>query len=803
MLALRRTRPWWSLIDCCILLPLLFSSCSGDERNHASGISSLQGHRSSEETNVDLSLFRGNKEDSSGGDGTLSKKSETVESAGNSAPAIFGDEARVIDNQDKQLGGGLGGSVLHSHVEPQHVGAIAGIGAPPAANLGAKATYPTQPPPAKHALPPRKTPPPRPAKAAELVHVDKLPLRTFSRYIVNTQNMRVKWACINWGGAYLTTHVVGGLEVQPLANLSRRISELGFNCVRLAYSTEGYVRNPVVQDSNLAANPQLHGMRFREVFDKVIESLTSEGLMVIINNHISKAGWCCNVDQDEGLWYVPHYNESLWIESLVGLATRYRHNPLVVAFDLRNEPHDTKLHKLTWGDGNLETDWALAAERAGNRILENSPDALIVVSAICFCMDLRPMKDRQIELMYPNRVVYEVHNYIEFQLATLITNNIFSWIGAERIGIGVACICGIIIIYLRKAWSRLGVPLPPRGVVRMTTGFWVAVANLVAAAVYLWMFSFYTLYCDYYAWTWCVPLICTHLGLAVCFAVLFAWGFFSYSHYSGECSNILGESLVTGDAVDMELSNLEGFVGLSTQVSRTMRVTSFDVDEDAGPTTATAQATGLILGAPVWKRADRIEPGWGSVPSAWRQIFGEDRYREVVSTHSWDRGVCAGMQCCCLSAVLCAVFIALAAAATAADSYYYLQSVFDQKWGFALQEGYPYTAPVWMGEFGQDTRGRYWKHLLSYMSKRDLDFAYWTFNGLKLSEGAFDGMGHWHPYARPAWEDESFGILNQDYYTIRQPWKIMDLLAVMGSPSGWVADDYPCDRAVLGNACGG
>lgn len=69
-----------------------------------------------------------------------------------------------------------------------------------------------------------------------------------------------------------------------------------------------------------------------------------------------------------------------------------RRNPLVVAFDIRNEPHDVPARHMTWGDGNPATDWAYAAERAGDAILDVNPDLLIVVSALCFCMDLRPVK---------------------------------------------------------------------------------------------------------------------------------------------------------------------------------------------------------------------------------------------------------------------------------------------------------------------------------------------------------------------------------------------------------------------------
>eukprot|EP00435_Cladocopium_sp_Y103_P001014 s3838_g1.t1 len=121
---------------------------------------------------------------------------------------------------------------------------------------------------------------PRTRNGASLVNIAKLPLHTKGRYIVNVENERVKWACINWAGkptrrdknlgAYSLPAVVGGLEAQNLTNLAARISNLGFNCVRLCYSTENHLMNPLVKDEDLAANPRLKGKRFMEIFEQTV-----------------------------------------------------------------------------------------------------------------------------------------------------------------------------------------------------------------------------------------------------------------------------------------------------------------------------------------------------------------------------------------------------------------------------------------------------------------------------------------------------------------------------------------------------
>lgn len=170
----------------------------------------------------------------------------------------------------------------------------------------------------------------------------------------------------------------------------------------------------------------------------------------------------------------------------------------------------------------------------------------------------------------------------------------------------------------------------------------------------------------------------------------------------------------------------------------------------------------------------------------------------VACLHWWRPGFCTGRFLCLSSMGLRLDFRTIRLAFPGRPP-----AVVDWKWGFALQEGYPYTAPVWMGEFGGDTRGRYWKHLISYLSVRDVDFAYWSLDGVKLTNGIYDILGHWKPYKHAQWEEETYGLLNSDYNTIRHPWKLLDVQAIMSSPASWTADDYPCDRAVLGNACGG
>jgi endoglucanase len=50
----------------------------------------------------------------------------------------------------------------------------------------------------------------------------------------------------------------------------------------------------------------------------------------------------------------------------------------VFAADLNNEPHGC----ASWGDGDMKTDWRLAAQRLGAVVLEANPRLLVFVEGV-------------------------------------------------------------------------------------------------------------------------------------------------------------------------------------------------------------------------------------------------------------------------------------------------------------------------------------------------------------------------------------------------------------------------------------
>lgn len=235
----------------------------------------------------------------------------------------------------------------------------------------------------------------------------QLPLHTSGYQIVDAANHPVRLISVNWYGFDQKEHVPGGLDHASLATIVGLIKGMGFNSVRLPWANETLEKNPLVSDYAIKANPQFRGKRAMEVMDAVIGALAKSQIMVILDNHVSRADWCCKDDDDNGLWYNAKYPESAWLADWMTLARRYRKQPWVVGADLRNELRSG----AAWGGDDKKLDWHAAAEHGGNVILTVNPKLLIMVEGPQYSTDFRGAEKLPILLKVPNRAVYSPHAY--------------------------------------------------------------------------------------------------------------------------------------------------------------------------------------------------------------------------------------------------------------------------------------------------------------------------------------------------------------------------------------------------------
>ena len=240
----------------------------------------------------------------------------------------------------------------------------------------------------------------------------------------------------------MNTFAPSGLHFQTSEYIAKKLAELGFNCVRLNWSVELVLQNPIVhhqairalRDARIITDPRVRALT---IMDRVIEDLAAQQIMVVLDNHMSDAGWCCDPRDENGLWLNDRYPYHMYTHAWEIMAHRYAHQPYVIAGDLRNEIRPElkiigrfswlsypklRLSLPTWGGGDREAwlkdvapqlmdythpdldfrhqmllfvsksvfsrtkvrlyDWHKAATEVGNRIIAANPNMLVIVQGL-------------------------------------------------------------------------------------------------------------------------------------------------------------------------------------------------------------------------------------------------------------------------------------------------------------------------------------------------------------------------------------------------------------------------------------
>ncbi len=262
---------------------------------------------------------------------------------------------------------------------------------------------------------------------------------TSGNQILDANGVVVRIAGINWYGFETTDEVVHGLYAQDYHTILNTIHAEGYNTIRLPYSNQ-MVETPIIPTTLATGNAggpintDLVGLNSLQIMDKVISAAGALGLKVILVNHRSEAG---NSNEPNGLWYTATYPEAKWIADWKTLVTRYKTyvdshgNPIVIAVDLRNEPHllaggartGSCWTGDTWTNGcpvtNTAQNWPAAATRAAKAILAVNPNLLIAVEGTdCYSGDcgwqggnLEGAGSYPLQLSVANRLVYSAHDY--------------------------------------------------------------------------------------------------------------------------------------------------------------------------------------------------------------------------------------------------------------------------------------------------------------------------------------------------------------------------------------------------------
>jgi len=249
-------------------------------------------------------------------------------------------------------------------------------------------------------------------------------------HLVDSTGATVRLTGLNWFGMETDNKTFHGLWANVTwRSMMDHMAQLGYNTIRIPYTDDALRPGAQATSVNTFTNPDLVGLSPLQILDKVIDYAGTKGMRVFLDRHRPTAAG------QTALWYNAATPESLWISNMQMLATRYRSNPTVVGIDLHNEPHadgtEPQSTGSCWGCGDTTRDWRLAAERAGNAVLQSNPDWLIIVEGIS-CLsggnaniwdnipdapcgwwggNLSGARQFPVRLSKPSKLVYSAHEY--------------------------------------------------------------------------------------------------------------------------------------------------------------------------------------------------------------------------------------------------------------------------------------------------------------------------------------------------------------------------------------------------------
>ncbi|KAI1089277.1 glycoside hydrolase family 5 protein [Rostrohypoxylon terebratum] len=272
------------------------------------------------------------------------------------------------------------------------------------------------------------------------------PLVTSGRDIKNTRGGDVVYAGANWPG-HGEVMIPEGLQFQSIETIVSKLKSAGMNAIRLTYAIQmideiytnngqdttvkasftkalGSTNGPKVYAEFLAANPSFDDTTTRlQVFDAVAAECLKQEVFVHLDNHMSKATWCCSTTDGNGWFGDTYYDVANWTRGLSYMANHGKNWPALTSMSLRNELRSPDDNSALKSSSYNWRDWYANIKKGTSAINSANPDLLIFLSGLDFDTYVTPIV-RGTALTpstgtfttadfegYTNKLVLEIHNY--------------------------------------------------------------------------------------------------------------------------------------------------------------------------------------------------------------------------------------------------------------------------------------------------------------------------------------------------------------------------------------------------------
>ncbi|KAI1437350.1 glycoside hydrolase family 5 protein [Xylaria sp. CBS 124048] len=262
----------------------------------------------------------------------------------------------------------------------------------------------------------------------------------------NSRGDTIVYAGANWPG-HGEVMIPDGLEYQSIETIVSKIKSLGMNAIRLTYAIQmideiyendgqdttvqesfidalGSTNGPTVYAEFLAKNPSFNASTTRlDVFNAVAEECAKQQIHVHLDNHISRAEWCCSTTDGNGWFGDTDFNVSNWLRGLTYMANHGKAWTALTSMSLRNELRPPDDNSTLESQSYNWQDWYTHIQQASSEINTANPDIFIFLSGLDFDTWITPIfqgtamtpgttKYSATDFPgYADKLVLEIHNY--------------------------------------------------------------------------------------------------------------------------------------------------------------------------------------------------------------------------------------------------------------------------------------------------------------------------------------------------------------------------------------------------------